>query len=119
MAKGIWELAPCSRGVGGVCDKELSAPKKLFGLPMPGGIDDVGDGSTSLSLEGGSLRSLFQIPVPHVKVPWWPRPMAEEALEWEPQGPALASAEGVVGCEVVGDMELLANEPFRGCGRVT
>jgi len=32
----------------------------------PGGCIDVGDGRTSVSLEGGSLReSLFQMPLPH------------------------------------------------------
>lgn len=42
----------------------LSGPKKELLVPVEGTVD-VGDGRTSLSLEGGSLRSLFQIPAPH------------------------------------------------------
>jgi hypothetical protein len=34
--------------------------------------------------------------------------------EWGAQGPAPVSTEGVLGLEPVGDMELLAKEPFRG-----
>jgi len=37
-------------------------------LVLPGGMADVGDGNTSLSLEG-SFLSLFQIPVPQGKDP--------------------------------------------------
>lgn len=73
---------------------------------------DVGDGSTSLNRIGASLRSEFHIPVPHGKFPE-PRPMTEE-VECDPQGPAVVSAEGVLGCDAVGDMELLAKEPLRG-----
>lgn len=62
MAKGICGLDPCSLGVGDVCVSELS-PKKL---PLPG-IVEVGEGRTSVSLEGGSLRSVFQMPVPQGK----------------------------------------------------
>lgn len=47
-----------------MCDIPASGGKNEL-LPEPGGIVDVGDGSTSCSLEGGSLRSLFQMPVPH------------------------------------------------------
>jgi hypothetical protein len=113
MAKGICEIGPCSLGVGDVWDK---ASLKKLGLLMPGGMVEVGDGSTSLSLDGGSFRSEVQIPVPHVKPeePWCPRPMDADDAECEPQGPALASAEGVDGCDVVGDIVLLANEPFLG-----
>jgi hypothetical protein len=32
----------------------------------------------------------------------------------DPQAAAPDSAEGVLGCEAVGDMELLANDPFLG-----
>lgn len=39
--------------------------------------------------------------------------MTDDA-ECEPQGPAFVSPDGVLGCEAVGDIELLANEPFRG-----
>lgn len=41
---------------------------------------DVGEGKTSLSLDGGSLRSVFQIAVPHEKpgAPD-PRPITDEA----------------------------------------
>lgn len=118
MAKGICGFGPCSLGVGDVCDR---ASLKKFGLPIPGGIVEVGDGNTSLSLDGGSFRSEVQIPVPQVKVeePWWPRPMVADDVECEAHGLALASAAGVDACEVVGDIELLANEPFLGCGSGT
>ena len=33
--------------------------------------------------------------------------------EWEPQAATPGSPEGVVGWEVVGDIELLAKDPFR------
>ena len=62
MAKGICELVPCSRGVGDVCDSEVSL-KKLW----PGGTVDVGDGKTSVSREGGSFRSEVHMPVPQGK----------------------------------------------------
>ena len=78
---------------------------------------DVGDGKTSVNLEGGSFRgSLFQMPLPQGNEldPPCPRLTLEPVDVWpcEPQVPD--SADGVLGCEVVGDMELLANEPFRG-----
>lgn len=119
MGKGICGLDPCSLIFEGTCENDPS-PKKV-GLPTPGGSVDVGDGSTSDNLEGGSLRSVFHMPVPHVKDvgAWWPRPIAADEEEWEPQGPAPASVAGVLGCEAVGDMELLANDPFLGWGSVT
>ena len=115
MAKGICELA-WSFEAGDVCD--MPSPGKS-GLPgPPGGMADVGEGKTSDSLEGGSFRSLFQMPVLHAKVPEppWDRPRTAEEAECDPQGPGTDSAEGVLGCDVVGDMELLANEPFLGWG---
>jgi hypothetical protein len=113
MAKGIWEFVPCSRD-GEDCIMPSDGPKKALAPLLPGGTVEVGEGSTSLNLEGGSLRSGFHMPVPHGKfgAPGV-RPMAEEA-ECEPHGPALVSAEGVLGWEVVGDIELLAKEPLRG-----
>jgi hypothetical protein len=75
----------------------------------------VGDGKTSLSRAGGSFRSLFQMPVPHGKAADpGPRPRAADGVECEPQVPAPDSADGVLGCDVVGDIELLANDPLRG-----
>ncbi len=112
MAKGICELGPWSRGVGEVC----------VGVPSPkyeavaefGGCVEVGDGSTSASLDGGSSLLLPQI---------WAlqgneldavcaraRPTA--GVEWEPHVPTPGSAEGVLGCEAVGDMEPLAKDSF-------
>lgn len=79
---------------------------------LPGGPVEVGDGRTSLNLIGASLRSEFHIPVPQGKLPE-PRPITDE-VECDPQGPAVVSAEGVLGCDAVGDIELLAKEPFRG-----
>lgn len=96
---------------GEVCIKPSAGPKNELPGP-PGGPVEVGDGSTSLNLIGASLRSEFHIPVPHGKLPE-PRPMTEDD-ECDPQGPAVVSAEGVLGCDAVGDMELLAKEPFRG-----
>jgi hypothetical protein len=78
---------------------------------------DVGEGRTSVSLEGGSLRaSLFQMPLPQGNElePGCPRPTPVVAWACVPQ--VLDSAEGVLGCDVVGDIELEANEPFRGGG---
>lgn len=89
-------------------------PKKEW-PPPPGGTVEVGDGRTSLNLVGASFRSAFQNPVPQGKL-FGPRPIADEA-ECDPQGPAVLSADGVVGCEAVGDIEVLANEPFRGRAR--
>lgn len=80
----------------------------------PDARDGLGEGSTSDSREGGSLRSLFQIPPwpqPNEAAPVWGRPMM--VAELEPQAVVPASAEGVLGWDVVGDMELLANDSFR------
>lgn len=92
----------------------VSDPKKELLVPPPGGTVEVGDGRTSPSLADASFRSAFHIPVPHAKAEELAeRPLKDEA-EWEPQGPPLASAEGVLGCEPVGDMVLLANDSLRG-----
>lgn len=98
---------------GEVCAKPSLGPKKDMPLP-PGDTVDVGEGKTSLNRVGASLRSGFHIPVPHVKLedPEF-RPITG-CPECGPQGPATVSPEGVLGCDAVGDMELLANEPFRG-----
>jgi hypothetical protein len=74
----------------------------------------VGEGKTSLSLDG-SFLSLFQMAVPQGKEPG-ARPIMAAEAEWDPQRLPPASTEGVPGFEVVGDMELLAKEPFRGRG---
>jgi hypothetical protein len=86
-------------------------------LPLDPPTVDVGDAKTSANLEGGSLReSEFQIPLPQGKDvdPGGPRPMPalEDGGTCEPQVPD--SADGVLGWEVVGDIELLAKDPFRG-----
>lgn len=113
MAKGICEFDAPSREFGEIWFKPESGPKNEL-LPPPGGMVEVGDGRTSLSLEEASFRSAFQIPVPQAKDDeLFERPMTEE-VEWEPQGPPPASADGVLGCDPVGDMELLANDPLRG-----
>lgn len=113
MAKGNWELPLCSLETGDAWDMVDSGPNMELEV-VPGGRTDVGEGKTSLNLEG-SFLSAFQIPVPHGKEPAGRPIMAAEA-ECEPQSPPVASVEGVPGCEVVGDMELLANEPFLGRG---
>lgn len=72
----------------------------------------VGDGKTSVRRAGGSFLSLVQMPVPQANVLGvWPRPRTEDVV---PQVAAPASTAGVLGWDVVGDMELLANEPFLG-----
>jgi hypothetical protein len=93
-------------------------------LPVDPGekVEVVGDAKTSVNLEGGSLReSLFQIPLPQGNeldpaVAACPRPptpgFEADVWLWEPHVPE--SAEGVLGWEVVGDIELLANDPFLG-----
>lgn len=91
----------------------LSEPKKELPVPVVGTVD-VGDGRTSLSLDGGSLRSLFQMPDPQGKAGAPGGRLIAEDVECDPQGPGLCSAEGVEGCDVVGDMEPLANDPLRG-----
>ena len=77
------------------------------------------DGKTSLRREGGSLRSVFQIPVPHGKAGGWPavRPMVDE-VECDPHGPGPVSPDGVLGCDAVGDMDPLAMEFLRGRAKV-
>lgn len=77
MGNGICELVPGSRVAEVVGVRPESGPKKEL-FPAPGGTVEVGDGRTSLSLAGGSLRSLFQMPVPHGKFAPGPRPMTEE-----------------------------------------
>jgi len=80
--------------------------------PPPGPVD-VGDGKTSARREDASFRSLFQMVPPQGKealLPAGPRARAPVEAEREPQAPV--SAEGVVGCEAVGDMEALAKELF-------
>ncbi len=103
---------PCSRDIEWLLGLLLSAPKTLFPLEL--GPTDVGEGKTSVNLEGGSLReSGFHMPPPQGNEvdPEWPRPRdAPEDGTCEPQVPD--SADGVVGCDVVGDIELLAKEPF-------
>lgn len=112
MANGICEFGP-SRGLGEVCVAAASGPNMELAV-APGGTVDVGDGRTSLSRDGGSLRSVFQMPVPQGKADApGARPIVDE-VEWDPQGPAPVSPDGVLGCEAVGDMEPLAKEPFRG-----
>lgn len=77
----------------------------------------VGDGKTSVRRAGGSFLSLVQMPVPQANVLGvWPRPRTEEPRPEDvvPQVAAPASTAGVLGWDVVGDMELLANEPFLG-----
>ena len=63
-------------------------------------------------------RSVFQIPVPQVKVEgaWWERPMVPVWVGCVPQVLELVSAAGVLGCEAVGDMPLLAKDDFLACG---
>lgn len=88
-------------------------------LPMPGGMAVVGEGITSARREDASFLSLFQIPAeaPHgydEPAPEAPRPSTEVDAVREPHVATPDSAEGVGGREVVGDMELLANDPFLG-----
>jgi hypothetical protein len=76
---------------------------------------DVGEGRTSVNLDGGSFRdSVFQIPLPQGNEvdPECPLPAPVAFCVWLFH--VLVSAEGVAGCEVVGDIVLLANEPLRG-----
>lgn len=81
---------------------------------MPGGTVEVGEGRTSLSLDGGSFLSLFQIPDPQGKFDGpGARPIFEEP-ECDPQGALAVSPDGVLGCEAVGDIDPLAKEPLRG-----
>lgn len=114
MAKGNCELPPCSLELGEICGIVVSAPNMELEV-APGGSTEVGEGKTSLSLDGSFLSGLFQMPVPQEKDAAGRFIMAAEA-ECEPHSPPVASAEGVPGCEVVGDLELLAKEPFLGRG---
>jgi hypothetical protein len=110
IAKGICELVPCSRGVGEVCEFGFSLPKKLW----PAGTVEVGDGKTSVSREGGSFRSDVHIPVPQGNDGWCPRTIAPEDEGCAAHTPLPVSADGVLGWDVVGDIELPANDPFLG-----
>jgi hypothetical protein len=107
MANGIWGFCIDSRE-GELCANPPSGPYIEALGPV-----EVGDGKTSLSLEGGSFLS-FHIPVPHgnVEVPG-ARPMTE-GVACGAQGPVPVSTEGVLGFDPVGDMELLAKDPFLG-----
>ena len=79
MGKG---MEPASRGPGDVACMmpvlmpvfmpvgipTLSLPKKGPPFPaLPGGIDEVGEGSTSANRAGGSFLSLFHIPAVHCR----------------------------------------------------
>lgn len=91
----------------------LSVPKKELPDP-PGGMIEVGEGRTSLKRDGGSLRSVFQMAVPQGKLADpCDRPIVDD-VECEPQAPAPVSAEGVLGLDPVGDIELLAKDSLRG-----
>ena len=83
-------------------------------------MPDVGEGKTSAKREGGLFLSFVQIPAPHVVLnglgPAWDRPWTAEAAGWVPQAPTPESTAGVLGWEVVGDMEVLANDSFRWRG---
>lgn len=114
MAKGIWGFDPGSLVTG---EAGANVPSGKNELPaLPGAIVDVGEGKTSPRRDDASLRSEFHIPPPQENpdAPA-PRPIIDGA-GCELQGPALTSADGVLGCEVVGDMEPLAKEPLRGRG---
>ena len=85
-------------------------------MPLePGGTVEVGEGRTSVNRDGGSFLSVFQIPLPHPEKDGgpWLRPMTDEG----PQAVGPASPEGVVGFELVGDIEPLAKDPLRGRAR--
>lgn len=112
MEKGNCELPLCSLELGDTCGILASGPNMELEV-APGGSTDVGEGKTSLSLEGSFLSELFQMPVPHGKDAVGRPIMAAEA-ECDPHSPPVASVEGVPGCEAVGDMEPLAKEPFLG-----
>jgi hypothetical protein len=71
---------------------------------------EVGEGSTSVNLDGGSFRdSLVQIALGHGNDPG---PRVELPCACDPQVPD--SAEGVLGWDAVGDIVLEANDPFLG-----
>jgi hypothetical protein len=92
----------------------------LGNIPSPfvAPLAEVGDGRTSVKRDGGSLRlSEFQIPLPHGNDvdAEGPRPIAEVETDCKCEPHVPDSADGVVGWDAVGDIVLLANEPFRGC----
>ena len=112
MGKGIWELAVWSRWPGDIWLAAVS----LWCSPLlapPTGAADVGDGKTSARRDDASFLSLFQMVLLQGKElePEGARVRPADEAESEPQ--AADSADGVVGCDAVGDMELLANDPFR------
>lgn len=122
MAKGICEVVPrpWSRGVGEVWRGKFSELKKEALVAEPGGTADVGDGRTSDRREGGSFLSVFQMPVPQEKVDevvcarLRTGPGAELWVVQAAAPAAPVSSDGVLGWVVVGDMEALANDSFRG-----
>lgn len=107
MAKGMVGFEDCS-----LCVLLISLKYPL--LAEPGGSTEVGEGSTSVSREGGSFLVLSHMPLPQGKelVPEWPLPAP--TFPWECVPHVLDSAEGVLGCDAVGDIELEAKEFFRG-----
>jgi hypothetical protein len=115
MANGIGALVAGSRDAVPPGDRLLSGEKKVP-FPMPMGRVDVGEGNTSLSLEGTSFRSEFHIPVPqgYAAEPGV-RPIIE--VGWEPQAPLPGSPDGVVGFDVVGESELVGRDAFRGLAK--
>jgi hypothetical protein len=115
--KGMGEVKPCSRVVGE--DWFMSPPYRLLAPLVLGGAVVVGEGTTSARREDASFLSLFQIPdevfhgydEPDAVAPPG-RPMAVLDEESEPHMAPPGSADGVGGNDVVGDMELLAKDPF-------
>lgn len=101
-----------SLGAGEVCVNPPSPKNEL--LEPPGGTVEVGEGRTSVKRDGGSFLSVFQMPVPHGNEPpaEWTRPRTPAEAGWEPQAASPGSPEGVLGWEVVGEMVLLAKDPF-------
>ena len=92
MAKGICVLAPGSR----VAFAAVSGKNEL--VVPPGDKIEVGDGRTSVNLEGASFRSLFHIPVPHENADGAPGRAKMDEVECDPhEPPLLASADGVLG----------------------
>lgn len=117
MANGIVVFWACSRESIEFCMLLFSALKSPVAF-VPGGYSEVGEGKTSVNREGGSFRgSLFHIPLPQGKDvdTGCPRdsPAPDDCGVCEAH--AADSADGVFGCEAVGDIELLAKELFRGC----
>lgn len=115
MAKGICGLVPDSLGAGDVWPKLDSELKNAPPAADPVGRVEVGEGSTSVRRDGGSFLSEFQIPVPQDKGGGaGPRLRMLDDCACEVQVDVPGSPEGVLGCEAVGDIGLLAKEPFRG-----